>query len=224
MAAAIENVLKKTRSGIISCLKSRGRLTAEELASAIGVSRVCIRRHLELLSRDELIAFDVEKHDRGRPSHVYYLTQKSKALFPSGYTSFAQGVLKQVERQFGRGAVCSIIAGYAEEAKKSFRSEMGHQSGEAMMVHFVALLNRNGYEASLGAPEPEVYVVEQRNCPMFALAVDYEQICAEELRAYRDILGVEVVRECRIADGNSSCIYKVPLSPGRPGTSSGNGS
>jgi predicted ArsR family transcriptional regulator len=213
VAAAIENVLKKTRSEILSCLRAKGRLTADELATTIGLSRVCIRRHLELLSRDELIAFDIEKHDRGRPAHVYYLTPKSRSLFSPGYTSFARGLLKEAEKQFGEGAVSSLIAGCATEVAAVLRTEIDKGPAEETIHRFVALLNRNGYEATLTAVDGLSYVLEQQNCPMLALAVDYDQICEEELRAYREVLGGQVNRECRIAGGHSSCIYKVKLSP-----------
>jgi len=42
----------------------------------------------------------------------------------------------------------------------------------------------------------------------------------EELRVYRNILDVEVIRECWIAGGFSSCIYKVFLSQDRTGVRS----
>ena len=195
----------------------KGRLTVEELAVAIGVSKVCIRRHLDLLGRDELIAFDVEKQERGRPSHIYYLTAKSESLFPTGYAAFAQGMLKQIGRQFGEQAIQATITGYAEEAVTTFRCELEHKSGEERIQGFVALLNRRGYEANVTALENGGYVLEQRNCPVLALALEHKQICDEELRAYRNILDVEVIRECRIAAGFSSCIYKVFLSQDRTG-------
>jgi predicted ArsR family transcriptional regulator len=217
VAAAIENILKRTRSEILSCLRSRGRLTVEELATALSVSKVCIRRHLGLLGRDQLIAYDVEKQDRGRPSHVYYLTEKSESLFPTGYVAFAQGMLKQIGRQFGESAIQAVIGGYAEEAITTIRYELEHRSGEARLHGFVALLNRSGYDAKVAALENGGYVVEQRNCPIRALALEHRQICDEELRLYRNILDVEVRRECRIAGGFSSCIYKVFLQPERTG-------
>jgi predicted ArsR family transcriptional regulator len=211
VAAAIENILKRTRSEILNCLRARGRLTVEELAVALGVSKVCIRRHLDLLGRDELIAYDVEKQDRGRPSHVYYLTVKSESLFPTGYMAFAQGMLRQVGRQFGEPAIQAIIAGCAQDAITTFRDKLEHQSGAERMHGFVTLLNRSGYEASVTSLKHGGYVVEQRNCPMLALALEHRQICDEELRVYRNIFDVEVMRECRIAGGFSSCIYKVFL-------------
>lgn len=212
VTASIENVLKQTRSKILNCLRVKGRLTVEELASTVGLSKVCIRRHLDLLGRDELVAYDIEKQDRGRPSHVYYLTAKSESLFPTRYVTFAQGMLRQIGQQFGESAIQAILAGIAGEALTRFKCELESHPGEARVHEFVTLLNRGDYEAHLAAHQDGCYVIEQRNCPMLALALEYPQICDEELRVYRDLFDVEVRRDCRIAEGFSSCIYKVFLS------------
>src|SRR5689334_5905988 len=147
VAATIEHVLKRTRTAILNCLRSNRRLTVEDLAASVGVSKVCIRRHLSLLEQDQLIAYDVERRDRGRPLHVYYLTAKSESLFPTGYAAFALGMLKQVGCCFGEPAVATIIAGCTEEAIDRFQSELAGQTGEQRIQGLVSLLNRNGYEA-----------------------------------------------------------------------------
>jgi predicted ArsR family transcriptional regulator len=126
-------------------------------------------------------------------------------------------MLRQVDKQFGKSAVQAILAGFAEEAITGFRCELEHQSGAARIHGLVTLLNRSDYDAKVIAREDGCYVVEQRNCPMLALALEYPQICDEELRVYRNLLDVNVVRECRIAEGFSSCIYKVFLSSNETG-------
>jgi len=216
VVATIEHVLKRTRTAILNRLRSDRRLTVEDLAASVGVSKVCIRRHLNLLERDHLIAYDVERRDRGRPLHVYYLTSKSESLFPTGYAAFARGMLKQVGRRFGEPAVAAIIAGWTEEGIDEFHSELADQNGEQRIHSFVSLLNRNGYEAETRVLENGDYVIEQRNCPMLTLAREHQQICDEELRLYRSSLGVEVKRECRIVNGSSCCTYKVFLSKAAP--------
>jgi predicted ArsR family transcriptional regulator len=164
------------------------------------------------LEQDQLIAYDVERQDRGRPLHVYYLTAKSENLFPTGYAAFALGMLKQVGCCFGEPAVAAIIAGWTEEAIDKFQSEMSGQTGEQRIQGLVSLLNRNGYEAESRELENGDYVIEQRNCPVLTLAREHQQICDEELRLYQSSLGFEVKRECRIVNGSSCCTYKVFLS------------
>ncbi|MFL6216714.1 MAG: helix-turn-helix transcriptional regulator [Blastocatellia bacterium] len=212
VAATIEHVLKRTRTAILNCLRSDQRLTVEDLAALVGVSKVCIRRHLSLLGRDQLIAYDVERRDRGRPLHVYYLTSKSESLFPTGYAAFAQGVLRQVGCCFGEPAVNAVIAGWTEEAIGEFQSELANRKGEQRIHGLVSLLNRNGYEAESKRLENGDYVIEQRNCPVLTLAREHQQICDEELRLYKSSLGFNVERECRIANGSSCCTYKIFLS------------
>jgi predicted ArsR family transcriptional regulator len=53
--------------------------------------------------------------------------------------------------------------------------------------------------------------LRQRNCPTEIVAVAYPQVCDEELRVYREVLGCEIVRECRIADGERKCEFRIAL-------------
>ena len=69
--AAVENILKQSRSAIIDLLKVNGAMSVERLAGELEVSKVCVRRHLSLLESDGLVAFEEERHDRGRPRFIY---------------------------------------------------------------------------------------------------------------------------------------------------------
>src|SRR5215468_3907789 len=88
--AAVENILKQTRSAIVDLLKANGAMSVERLAGELGVSKVCVRRHLRLLESDGLVTFEEERHDRGRPRFIYRLTEKGARLFPQIYDEFAK--------------------------------------------------------------------------------------------------------------------------------------
>src|SRR5262245_63550450 len=89
--AAVENILKQSRSAIIDLLKVNGAMSVERLAQTLEVSKVCVRRHLSLLESDGLVAFEEERHERGRPRFLYKLTEKARCLFPQSYDEFATG-------------------------------------------------------------------------------------------------------------------------------------
>ena len=76
-------------------------MSAEQLAHALEVSKVCVRRHLSLLESDGLIHYEQERRERGRPRYLYRLTEKAACLFPRSYDEFAKDVLEQVQKNFG---------------------------------------------------------------------------------------------------------------------------
>lgn len=184
-------------------------MTVEEIAAAIGVSKVSIRRHLDLLRKDGLVAFEIKRHDRGRPGHVYYLTSKAEMLFPTGYNTFALNLLKQVSVQFGLPAVTQVLGGQADDLIALLKPQLDGLAFDAKVKKFGHLINERGYDVVIRRLQDGSYLVRQQNCPMVAVATSYNQICHEELRAYQEILDAEVFRDCLISLGARSCDYRI---------------
>ncbi|MGA1369562.1 MAG: hypothetical protein ACO394_13700, partial [Blastocatellia bacterium] len=53
------------------------------------------------------------------------------------------------------------------------------------------------------------YRLRKRHCPTEKVAVSYPQLCDEEVRVYREVMGGTVTRECRIADGHRVCEFRI---------------
>jgi predicted ArsR family transcriptional regulator len=209
VAATIVNILKQTRSEILNCLKAKRRMSVEDLASRLGVSKVGVRRHLDLLRRDGLIEFEIEHQHRGRPIHIYFLTDKAELLFPNCYDEYALGVLKQVRTLYGERGVFRVIAGVADDLIASLRPRLEGLDFDRKVKRLASLINERGFDVMLRKLPDGSYLMRQRNCPMLAVASAHVQVCNEELRLYRQLLGTDVFRECRIASGAGSCDYRV---------------
>lgn len=209
MVASITNILKETRSEIVECLKSQGRMSVGEIAEAVGVSRVCARRHLDLLSKGGLVSYEVVKRERGRPGFVYYLTENASLLYPTSYDAFALGLLKNVGKLFGADAITMLIENHCNDNISFLKTELEGLGFKEKIRKLSDLLNDRGYATSLRRMRDGSYLIEQHNCPMVALASVYDQFCNEELRLYRELLGVEVIRDCRITGGARSCNYRI---------------
>ena len=209
MVASIANILKETRSEILHCLKTEGRMSVDRIALAVGVSKVGVRRHLDLLSRDGLISFDTEHRERGRPGRVYFLTDKAELLFPNSYKALALGVIQKVGAVFGQQGVSTVLRKQADDVAKTLKPAMQGLSFEKKVKKLSILVDERGYNVSLRRLRDGSFLWKQRNCPLLAVANVYCQLCDEELRVYRDLLETEVVRDCRIAAGASSCDYRI---------------
>lgn len=207
--AAVENILKQSRSAIIDLLKVNGAMSVERLAVELEVSKVCVRRHLSLLESDGLVRFEEERHERGRPRFIYSLTEKARRLFPQIYDEFAQEVLTQLQRNFGDEALRRVLSGRADELIKQFKEKLSGRNFDERVKSLVKAINAKGYLADARRMKDGSYRLRQRNCPTESVAVAYPQICEEELRAYREALGCQIARECRIADGERKCEFRI---------------
>ncbi|NBO63618.1 MAG: hypothetical protein EBU88_01985 [Acidobacteria bacterium] len=205
----VDHILKTSRSAIIGLLKEQGAMSVDSLAASMRVTKVCVRRHLGLLESDDLIVHDVQRNDRGRPRHIYRLTQKALRLFPQHYDELALDVLDLLARRHGIGALEDILAARADELIDHLRRELGDADLEERVRGLARVMSGRGFLAESRRQRDGSYRLRQRHCPTENVAVRYPMVCEQELRVYRELLGCEVRRECRIADGDKVCEFRI---------------
>src|SRR2546423_6205326 len=209
VVAALSNSISSSRGEIVSLLRARGGLGADELAAELGVSKQCVRKHLDVLERAGYVEHAPERKERGRPAHRYRLTLKAEELFPKRYDLFARAVLRQVSAVWGERGLDAIFCGCADEMVARLRPQLQGLGFDARVARLTAALRELGYEAEAEKLADGSYLLTEWNCPQAEVAREYRQLCDRELLVYRELLGAEVFREARIAGGASRCAYRV---------------
>ncbi len=209
MAAILKNVLGASRESIVCELRARGSVSADELAEALGVTKQCVRKHLDVLEREGYVEHAAARGERGRPAHVFRLTPKAEELFPKRYDLFARSLLRQIGEVWGERGLNTIFCGCASEMVAELRPRLDGLSFDARVRRLTELLRESGYEAEAERLGDGSYVLTEWNCPQAELAREYRQLCDQELVVYRELLGAEVFRESRIAGGATRCSYRV---------------
>ena len=190
-------------------LRARGASGADELAEALGVTKQCVRKHLEVLEREGYVEHAAARGDRGRPAHVVRLTPKAEELFPKRYDLFAKSVLRQIGEVWGERGLNTVFCGCAAEMVEGLKPQLAGLNFDARVRRLTELLRETGYEAEAERLGDGSYLLTEWNCPQAELAREYRQLCDQELVVYRELLGTEVSRESSIAGGASRCAYRV---------------
>jgi predicted ArsR family transcriptional regulator len=209
VAATLKSGLGASRAGVVQQLRARGASGADELAEALGVTKQCVRKHLDALERGGYVEHAPARGDRGRPAHVFRLTPKAEELFPKRYDLFARSVLRQVGEVWGERGLNAVFCGCAAEMAEGFRPQLEGLGFDARIGRLTELLRETGYEAEAERLGDGSYLLTEWNCPQAELAREYRQLCDQELTVYRELLGAEVFRESRIAGGASRCSYRI---------------
>ena len=199
---------QNTKARLLELVKRLGAPTAQALARELDISVPAARKHLCDLQESGLIASRTEKPcGRGRPQHVYVLSDRGESTFPKSYATLCSDVLRHVQVLFGEGAVLQVLS--SRQAELHSRLSPVIQGDLAQRVHTLAqTLQEAGY-ASEAFQEDGVWYLVERNCPALKVAREYSQMCGSELQLYTDLLGVPVVRETRIACGAAECRYRI---------------
>ncbi|HEX8070117.1 MAG TPA: helix-turn-helix domain-containing protein [Pyrinomonadaceae bacterium] len=207
--AQLNSVVGSARGRVVSVLRARGGLAADELAAELGVSKQCVRKHLDALERAGYVAHAPERKERGRPAHRYRLTPKAEELFPKRYDLFARAVLRQVGAVWGERGLNAVFCGCADELSARLRPQLAGLGFDARVRRLTETLGELGYEAEAERLPDGSYLLTEWNCPQAEVAREYRQLCDRELIVYRELLGTEVFREARMAGGASRCAYRV---------------
>ena len=189
-------------------------MTAQDLAAQLEVSVPAIRRHLTDLQDQGLVEARTERPSgRGRPQHVYALTERGEGAFPKTYSGLCVDVLRHVAGLFGDVAVAQVLAArnadYAAQLRGALPPQLPPHARAEVLARF---LSEQGYDAVVDRvieEGEEVLYLTERNCPHLAVARQFPELCAAELTLYEDLLGSGVTRETRIACGQGSCRYRV---------------
>lgn len=202
---------ERTKTRLLELVKRNGAQTAQDLAQGLDISVPAARRHLCDLQEQGLVEARTERPGgRGRPQHVYALTERGEAAFPKTYSSLCVDVLRHIESLFGGEALLKVLDARNAEIAGRFRSELAGDLplGERVQ-NLVRRLNEHGFDASAVQDERGQWTFTQHNCPNLTVARQYSQLCSAEITLYGDLLGVPVTRETRIACGQGSCRYRV---------------
>lgn len=199
----------RSKDRLLQAVKRLHTATAQALADELGLSVPAIRRHLQDLQEQGLLSLEVEKPGgRGRPQHVYRLTESGEATFPKKYEVLCSDVLHHLGELYGHGAVLQVMD--ARRAKLYAQLSPLCRSGSTAerLGALCQQLEPYGYAACAEQEDGQWYLVEH-NCPAPAIAREFPELCQSELELYETLLGCRLVRETRIVCGAGQCRYRL---------------
>ena len=198
-----------TRRAVLDLLKRNGEQTVAQLGAALGVSGVAVRRHLEVLEHVGLVRQTTRAQGRGRPAHVYTLTELGHDLFPRNYHQLVAQLLEAATSELGPEAVERLFDHRQQELAGLYGGRTRGQPLPELASALAAIQDENGYMADCAAAGDGQFVVREHNCAIARVAGSWPTACAHELALFRQLAGpeVEVERVAHIQAGDPVCAY-----------------
>jgi predicted ArsR family transcriptional regulator len=217
-----------TRRAVLDLLKRNGEQTVAQLGAALGVSGVAVRRHLEVLEHVGLVRQTTRAQGRGRPAHVYTLTELGHDLFPRNYHQLVAQLLEAATSELGPDAVERLFDHRQHELAELYAGRTEGRPLPELARALAAIQDENGYMADCSPAGDGRFVVSEHNCAIARVAGSWPTACAHELALFRQLAGpeVEVERVAHIQAGDPVCAYVLraaqgngrleqPVDPGR---------
>jgi predicted ArsR family transcriptional regulator len=201
------------RRAILVHLRRVGPSVPDAIATAIGASRSGVAQQLRALDTAGLVTRTSVRHGVGRPRHLYDITPDAQDLFPSNYDGLATGLLAAIFEIGGESLVEDVFAARRRQVESRLRERMdaslaADASLEDRVRELARLQDELGYISEARVDGGDIRLLEH-NCAVLEVAIGMPAACRSELDLFRDILGVELVRERHIAAGDRCCEYRV---------------
>jgi len=207
-----------TRLKILNLLQHQGQATVDSLARSMGLAPATVRRHLDILQRDQLVTF-VEVHKRtGRPEYSYYLTPVGQESLPKGYDRLLALLLEELtsleasdlRAKSGREVMRQLVDNVAHRMVSQYQRPGA--SPEERIAALTELLVQQEF-----APEVErvenVVRVKLHNCPFRTVALAEGEVCGMDRTIISAFVNGPVEKERCISNGAHSCSYVARLTP-----------
>jgi predicted ArsR family transcriptional regulator len=207
----------RTRDAVARLVQQSGPQTAAALAERLALSPAAIRRHLDALVAEGVLAEVAAKpsarrpRGRGRPARVYALTDAGRSRFGHAYDDLASTALRFLRSAGGEQALVTFAEHRAAALTESIRGRLAEQPAEstAEQAAVVAeVLTEAGYVADT-VPAAHGIQICQHHCPVAHVAAEFPELCEAETRALAAALGTNVQRLATIAHGDGVCTTHV---------------
>jgi predicted ArsR family transcriptional regulator len=200
-------LLDTTRGRIVTRLQ-RSELTADDLATQLGLTANAVRAHLTAMERDGIVRRVGTRAGTTRPAHLFELTPEVEQLLSRAYVPLLLQMVdvfvhalpaRQVNallRRAGGGLAATLSGG---------RKPSG--SLEARVRQVSTLLNEQ-LGALTHVERNGGYVIRGAGCPLSAVTSKYPGMCLAMESAITEIVGSRA-RECCERDGRPRCCFEI---------------
>lgn len=206
----LADLFSESQAQILLAIKQQGEATAGDLAESADLAVTTVRQHLNRLQDQGLLEHRSEARGRGRPTHLYRLSERAERLFPSVDAQILNRLLDFLSREGHHRAIDAFFREFWDERADEFRQrlEQAEDSGLAVRLEILeAFLTEQGFMPEIEQDGDGEITIRECNCPL-AEAVESTRLpCRLEAEFLEMVVGQPLERVSYIPDGHDACTY-----------------
>jgi DeoR family suf operon transcriptional repressor len=206
--AAVSRLPVRRRELLVT-LKRLGRARTEELAAELEVTVSAVRQVLAAVEGQGLVTHSEARVERGRPKHVFQLTDAGDSLFPRRYGDLTNEVLGYISER-DPALLADLFERRRMRRVEDARARLAHGDFADRVAALAAILDEDGYLADFTALDDGSYLITEHNCAILDVARRYGHACSSEIAFLREAMpDASIDRVLHIIDGAHVCAYAV---------------
>lgn len=218
MAEMLRKQLVDTSRGRIVALLQGGGLTADDIASKLGLTRSAVRVQITAMERDGVVRRAGKRPGTTRPSHVFELTPEVEQLLSKAYVP----MLTHLVQVFADGLPAPQVNTLLRQAGKTLADELSRGKRFAGSLRSRVAIASEMMNEQLGAmthvERNGNYVIRGVGCPLAALTGKHPGVCLAMESLVAEVVGTPV-RECCERAGRPRCCFEIQSRSTRNGPS-----
>ncbi len=205
--------LSASQQNILDQLKQHGGQSVKVLARRLNMTTMGIRQHLAELLNNGLVATTVEtRQTRGRPLHLWELTEKGHSQFPDAHREEACELIQVIRDSLGGEKLDELVDRRSDKLATQYQRFLAEKTDLGERIRTLASLrSRDGYMADVRLLPDQNWLLIENHCPIIGLAQSCNHYCRAELELFRNLLGdlATVTRTEYLLEGSRRCAYKI---------------
>jgi len=203
-----ERILETTRGRVLALLREGGK-TADELASALGLTDNAVRAHLATLERDRLVQPLAERRGGkiGKPATVYVVSPNADTLFSKAYIPLLTTLLSALGDRLSATELQALLADVGRRLAAGETPSSG-ELGDRVRAASQLLNQLGGVSAVEEIEAGRQYLIQGRGCPVGLAVSERPEVC-QAIAALVSQLTETDVRSCCKQTGRPSCCFEI---------------
>jgi len=202
------STISETSDGqLLDLLRQQESASIAEIARATAVTATAVRQRLGRLMVQGLVAREVARAGRGRPSHRYSLTETGRRQAGTNFSDLAVVLWDEIRKVKDEEVRRGLLERIAEAMARVYREQVVGTTISERMESLKALFAKRRVPLEMGH-RGELPVLTVKECPYPELAEKDRGICAVERMLFAKLVEQPMrLSQCRL-DGHNCCQFE----------------
>ncbi|MCI2413005.1 MAG: winged helix-turn-helix transcriptional regulator [Thermoplasmatales archaeon] len=196
-----------TRTEIQLLLEKEPRLSTQEIANHLGLSKMAILKHIEILENAGIVERSIFKGKVGRPFYRYSLVEDKMEQPVNSDSQMLQSLLDFLMENGNETLINSFLEQRQKIVLSRYREKLKNVRDEDKLMTLAALRKVDNYFPEIRKIDNNTSELVELNCPILKIAVKNGKACTLETSMFGALLEANVESIHKKINGNGACRF-----------------
>jgi predicted ArsR family transcriptional regulator len=204
-----KQLLESSSRGRMVALLRRGALTADEMATELGLTAAAIRAQITALERDRIVQRAGQRSGPTRPSQLFALTPEVEELLSGAYVPLLIELVRQCASRSTPREFRELMRNTGRALAAAFARSVVPDAPIAARIHEVSVLLNDRLGSTMKVEQSNGhYILRGFGCPLAALTGNHPAVCLAIESLIATLLDT-AVHECCDRTARPQCRFQI---------------